>query len=87
MVDSRNCHEQSVRVLSDDCYEMSYWENVMSNYVSKLEKEYTKKQIDALPLTNVLVIDRNIDVTADDVIILSSKYKHDRDNFVKAENL
>lgn len=43
MVDSRNCHEQSVRVLSDDCYEMSDWENVMSNYVSKLEKEYTKK--------------------------------------------
>lgn len=55
--------------------------------LANLKRNTQKKQIDALPLTNVLVIDRNIDVMAGDVIILSSKYKHDRDNFVKAENL
>ena len=82
MVNSKNLSERSVRVLNDDSYEMSYWADVMCGQFSYLQKEYTKERIDSFPLTNILTIDENMDVTGGDVIILSSTYRHDRDNYV-----
>ena len=82
MVNSKNLSERSVRVLNDDCYEMSDWADVMCGQFSYLQKEYTKERIDSFPLTNILTIDENMDVTGGDVIILSSTYRHDRDNYV-----
>lgn len=82
MVNSKNYSEQSVRVLNDDCYEMSDWADVMSSQLRKLDNECTKERISCFPLTNILCIDENMDITAGDVIILSSTNRYDRDNYV-----